>query len=304
MARIRSIHPGQWSNGRFVRCSHPARLLAIAVRNEADDNGIFEADPLQLKMRFFPADSIGVDPLLDELEQTGQIHRYAAEGETYAIVRGFQKYQSPEHPSFRHPLPESLPNGFALHRRFAKTPECSRRLAKTPEASVPELESESELELEPEGKGASAPSPSPTSENSKDKPDPLEGRPELAAIHSRLRERIAEAHPKARLPLDGSPGWQEERRTVARLVDLDGYTPEDLRGCFGWLFMSQDKDALFWRGQVCAVAPLRQTKNGMAKIARIFEAWERAKASGIGGDAPSFKIPANLKVLRAREGAA
>ena len=155
--------------------------------------------------------------------------------------------------------------------------------------------------------GASAPPPAdagrtPSSRISgKEEPDPLEERPELHAIHVRLRERIAEAHPKARLPREGSAGWSEERRTVARLVDLDGYTPEDLRGCFGWLFMSQDKDATFWRGQVCAIAPLRQTKNGMAKIARIFEAWERAKASGIGGDAPSFKIPANLKALRARE---
>ena len=110
--------------------------------------------------------------------------------------------------------------------------------------------------------GASAPHPAkaggaPSLEDSrKKKSDPLEGRPELSAIHNRLRERIIKAHPKAKLPAEGSTGWHEERHTVARLVELDGYSPKDLCGCFQWLFNSDDDDALFWRGNVRAITHL------------------------------------------------
>ncbi len=53
MARIRSIHPGQATDEDFVQCSPFARLLAIFVRNEADDHGVFKWKPVTLKMRIF-----------------------------------------------------------------------------------------------------------------------------------------------------------------------------------------------------------------------------------------------------------
>lgn len=67
MARIRSIHPGQWSDEDFVCLSFPARLLALALRNLADDHGIFEWKPRTIKMQLFPADNIDMEPLLSEL---------------------------------------------------------------------------------------------------------------------------------------------------------------------------------------------------------------------------------------------
>jgi hypothetical protein len=49
--RIRSLHPEQFTDDQFVSCSPLARLLALGVRNQSDDNGIFEWNPVKLKMR-------------------------------------------------------------------------------------------------------------------------------------------------------------------------------------------------------------------------------------------------------------
>lgn len=118
MARIRSVHPGQWTDERFVTTSPMARLLAIGLRNEADDNGIFEWKPLQLKMRLFPADNCDVPDLLEELSATGQVLRYEVAGRPFGIIRNFTKYQSPKYPTFYHPVPAVIPEGYALHPKY------------------------------------------------------------------------------------------------------------------------------------------------------------------------------------------
>lgn len=107
MSRIRSIHPGQWTDEDFVVCSLAARLLAIAIRNEADDHGAFEWKPLTLKMRLFPADPVNIDELLDELVENRQVTRYAVDGKDYGLIRNFAKYQHPKKPSYFFPVPNS-----------------------------------------------------------------------------------------------------------------------------------------------------------------------------------------------------
>ena len=57
MARIRSLHPGQWTDEAFVAVSPLARLLALGLRNEADDEGVFPWKPVTLRMRLLPADN-------------------------------------------------------------------------------------------------------------------------------------------------------------------------------------------------------------------------------------------------------
>lgn len=128
MPRIRSMHPGQWTDERFVTCSPLARLLAIGVRNEADDNGIFEWKPLTLKMRLFPADNCDVSEMLAELVETEQVFRYRVGNREYGIIRNFTKFQSPKKPSFYHPVPDCpLPDGYALHSSFV--PNCGPNTA-------------------------------------------------------------------------------------------------------------------------------------------------------------------------------
>jgi hypothetical protein len=118
MARIRSIHPTQWTDEEFVSCSAHARLLAIGLRNEADDNGVFEWKPITLKMRLLPADNLDVEHLLSELIQHRQVHRYETGGKQYGIIRNFHRYQRPKKPNFTFPTPEQLPTGYELHLAY------------------------------------------------------------------------------------------------------------------------------------------------------------------------------------------
>ena len=106
MGRIRSVHPDQWVDEAFVVCSPLARLLALGLRNVADDNGVFEGSPVKLKLQILPADDAGVAALLEELEATNQIRAFELDGKRYGLVRNFLRFQSPRRPTYRYPLPE------------------------------------------------------------------------------------------------------------------------------------------------------------------------------------------------------
>ncbi len=118
MARIRSTHPEQWTDEQFVQCSSFARLLALGLRNYADDNGIFEWKPVTIKMRILSADNLEIAPLLEELCSSQQVYRYQYNSKEYGIIRNFTKFQKPKSPSFLHPAPEQLPNGYELHKDY------------------------------------------------------------------------------------------------------------------------------------------------------------------------------------------
>lgn len=103
MARIRSIHPGIWTDPEFVSLSRDARLLFIGIWNEADDQGVFVWQPIQIKMRLAPADNVDVGALLAEMEAAGRVLRFTASGRDYGAVRNFQRYQRPKKPNAVHP---------------------------------------------------------------------------------------------------------------------------------------------------------------------------------------------------------
>lgn len=106
MARIRSIHPGQWTAGDFLECSPLARLLALALRNIADDNGAFRWKPKTIKAECLPADNCDIDALLAELVTNGQIVRYELEGKEYGLICDFTQWQRPKKPKYVHPVPD------------------------------------------------------------------------------------------------------------------------------------------------------------------------------------------------------
>jgi hypothetical protein len=108
MARIRSIHPGQANDADFVECTIAARYLAILLRNFADDNGVFVWRPKQIKMDVFPADSLDVEPLLDELVANRQVKQFEIDGESYGVFRNFKKWQRPDRPNTRFPIDELM----------------------------------------------------------------------------------------------------------------------------------------------------------------------------------------------------
>ena len=117
MARIRSTHPGQWTAGDFLECSPLARLLALALRNVADDNGAFRWKPTTLKAECLPADNCEIGALLEELVRNNQIIKYAVDGKEYGLIKDFTQWQRPKKPKYIHPVPpefvtstEPIPN--------------------------------------------------------------------------------------------------------------------------------------------------------------------------------------------------
>lgn len=108
MARIRSIHPGFFTDDRLVCVSMSARMLFIGLGVEADDKGTFEWKPLTLKMRIFPADNLDVSILLEELEDVDAIASYEIDGRKYGAIRNFRKFQKPKTPNDIHPIPNSF----------------------------------------------------------------------------------------------------------------------------------------------------------------------------------------------------
>lgn len=104
MARIRSIHPGLFTDEAFASLSMSARVLLLGIWTEADDHGVFEWKPVTLKMRIMPVDNVSIPELLSECEAAGVIKRFSS-GKSYGLVRNFCRFQRPKKPNYVHPMP-------------------------------------------------------------------------------------------------------------------------------------------------------------------------------------------------------
>ncbi|MFT9221929.1 hypothetical protein [Gluconobacter oxydans] len=114
MARIRSVHPGLWTDETFVGLPAMARLFLIGLWNEADDNGVFQWKPLTLKMRILPGDNADASELLAIMEEAGVVMRYEVEGSSFGAVRNFRRFQRPERPKPVHPITDEVEQFVAL----------------------------------------------------------------------------------------------------------------------------------------------------------------------------------------------
>jgi hypothetical protein len=97
MARIRTIQPDFAQARSMKRVSRDGRLLFIQLWTAADDAGRLRADTPLLLALLYPADSDAAMLLpawLDELEREGCIRRYAVDGEQYAVIVNWRKYQT------------------------------------------------------------------------------------------------------------------------------------------------------------------------------------------------------------------
>ncbi|WP_374623131.1 hypothetical protein [Devosia sp.] len=99
MSRIRSIHPGLWTDDGFMALTPLARLLAIGLWNEAYDDGVFVWKPLTLKARIFPADAVDVPALLEELLAGNFIKKTSHDDRPIGLIRNFRVYQRPKKPN-------------------------------------------------------------------------------------------------------------------------------------------------------------------------------------------------------------
>lgn len=107
MARIRSIHPGIFTDEGFASLSMAARVLLLGVWTEADDHGVFEWKPVTLKMRVMPVDNVSIPELLAECERADVLKRFTS-GKSYGLVRNFCRFQRPKKPKYTHPIPPEL----------------------------------------------------------------------------------------------------------------------------------------------------------------------------------------------------
>lgn len=108
MARIRSVHPSLFTDESWVSCSPLTRILYIGLWTDADDQGVFEWKPLQIKMRLLPGDTGDVAAMLSELEGVGLVQSYSVDGKRYGAIANFRKFQRPQKPNAIHPLPENI----------------------------------------------------------------------------------------------------------------------------------------------------------------------------------------------------
>lgn len=107
MARIRSIHPGLFTDEAFmsltVDCMASIPLL-LGLWGEADDAGAFEWKPLTLKARILPAATCDVNELLAALEAANFIKKFEIAGRSIGVVRNFVRFQRPKSPTDVHPF--------------------------------------------------------------------------------------------------------------------------------------------------------------------------------------------------------
>lgn len=108
MARIRSVHPSLFTDEAWVSCSPLARILYIGLWTDADDQGLFEWKPLQIKMRLLPGDAAQAGGLLEELAGVDLIKCFDRGGRQFGAIKDFRKYQRPQKPNAVHDLPEGL----------------------------------------------------------------------------------------------------------------------------------------------------------------------------------------------------
>lgn len=199
MARIRQTSPEQWTDPEFVAMTPLARLLALAIRNECDDNGTFDLNPRKLKMRLLPGDNCDVEALIGELVANCQIIKYEINGKSYGMVRNFTKFQRPKKPTFWNPVPNKFPTGYELHSSYTggaapPVPHQFPTKAEPPPTASPlpppvTVAVAVGVEVEVEGKsGASAPgAPAEPSDDESDDLTPipaLDKSPEGAAVRA------------------------------------------------------------------------------------------------------------------------
>lgn len=131
MARIRSIHPGFFTDEELVGTSMAARLLVIGLWIEADDKGVFEWKPITIKMRIFPVDNVDISELLAELVSARAIKPYEIDGRKYGAIRNFCQYQRPKSPNDVHPMPDDFRNWVGSPREIS--PAVPRKGEKRPQ---------------------------------------------------------------------------------------------------------------------------------------------------------------------------
>lgn len=177
MSRIRSIHPGLWTDEAFVALSPMARLMLMGIWNECDDMGSFAWSPLTLKMRILPADNADANALLEEMISARAVMRYEVDGKIYGAVRNFCQFQRPKKPNSTYPQPAAV----------RKWVNFTARESRNGEEPVPnQLPTPSEIGRQMEDGGDKGIEETSSNEDSSVEPTPLSEKEVLEAWAERM----------------------------------------------------------------------------------------------------------------------
>lgn len=135
MARIRSVHPGLFTDESFASCSPHAQVLFIGIWTECDDQGAFEWKPVTLKMRLLPVANVDCGALLDELAGHDMVKRVTHLGKTLGLVRNFCRFQRPKKPKAWHIIPDEYRTYVALDDASSEPQPHTDSVSTEPKAS-------------------------------------------------------------------------------------------------------------------------------------------------------------------------
>ena len=96
MAKIRTIKPEFWADGKIGQLPIGCRLFFVGTWNFADDNGVIRANPKYLKSEIFKYDDIPVDQIeawLSLLVQGYMLIPFRYMGEDFYLCRTFDRHQ-------------------------------------------------------------------------------------------------------------------------------------------------------------------------------------------------------------------
>ena len=159
MARIRTIKPQFWLNEELGTIPRDARLLYIGLWNLADDRGVFEWKPGQIKIQIFPYDTDistkNIEKWLENLQKILNITKFKEDGKDYGYIIMFSKHQEIKRPSkwtFTKNLPQITPNTHPLVGEDSPTAPDNCGTAPESSPTAPLREKEKEKEKETRGK--------------------------------------------------------------------------------------------------------------------------------------------------------
>jgi hypothetical protein len=116
VARARNIKPAFFKNELLVEMSAFDRLLFVGLWCLADREGRVEDRSKRIKMELFPCDTYDVEQGLNDLQASGFIKRYEANGVRVISIINFHKHQTPHGTEKDSDLPDETGN-LTVHER-------------------------------------------------------------------------------------------------------------------------------------------------------------------------------------------
>jgi hypothetical protein len=174
MARIRSVHPGLFTDEAFMALTVNAPTaipLMLGLWADADDSGIFEWKPFTLKARYVPAITVPVDDLLDILINGNFIRRLEHGGRQFGAVRNFCRYQRPKKPRYVHFIPDEFRTYVGLSGASSEPTDPEEDAgSELAHAQPPPVPKKGEKSSQMEGRGEKGRIPSSVSNETSDAP--------------------------------------------------------------------------------------------------------------------------------------